>query len=641
MKLKTLSIENFKGIKKFCLDAEGKNISIFGDNGAGKTTVADSIAWLLYDQDSQGSSLQPKTLSITGEATHGISSDVEAVFFTDAGSELKLKKSFFEKWTKKRGSAKAAFTGHITNYYVDDVPVKKKEYVDRINGIASESILKFLTNVSYFADKLHWQDRRSILLDICGDISDADIIASSKKLSGIPEILNGKSFEDQKKIIVSKKTKLNKELNDLPVRIDEVDKNLPDMTDIEMDIKDIEINQDVLSKQLAAANEKKVRIESGGEIAEKTKELRTIEAEKLNVENQDTALKFQEKAKIEKDKLALETSLEAEESNRKKFHSAVQNNLDKNKLAEKSLIRLRENWKQINDSVFDINDTICPTCGQDYPPEKAKEIRDTFNINGSKNLEDINKTGEALSAEIAERKKDNESFEADIISYDESIEKLEKQISEVFNDEKPSEFPKQKKLKNDIEKIEASIEGLRSGSKDAMELAQKEIDDITGKIAAVNLQKQEIDNYKKGLARVDELSEQQKVCAAEFEKLEEKLFIMEEFIRAKVALLENKVNDKFKLAKFKLFDIQVNGGLTECCEVTYKGVPWNAGLNNGAKINVGLDIINTLSDFYGLTMPVFIDNAESVTQTIDSKSQIIKLIVDETNQQLMVRLTVK
>lgn len=237
MKLKALTIENFKGIKKFALNADGKNTSIFGDNGAGKTTVFDSVAWLLYDQDNQGSSLQPKPLDITGSAAHGISSDVEAIFIFDVGSELKLKKSFYEKWTKKRGSAKAVFTGHITNYHIDDVPVKKKEYVEMIGDIVDESVLKLLTNTSYFAEKLHWQARRSVLLDICGDISDADIIVSNKKLSCIPEILNGKSFEDQKKILVSQKTKLNEELNDLPIRIDEVDKSLPDMTDIDVDIK--------------------------------------------------------------------------------------------------------------------------------------------------------------------------------------------------------------------------------------------------------------------------------------------------------------------------------------------------------------------------------------------------------------------
>ena len=635
MRLKTLTIESFKGIKKFILNADGNNISILGVNGAGKTTVADSIAWLLYDQNSMGGSLQPKPLNMTGEVAHGICSDVEGIFIlNDNNHEIILKKSHYEKWTKKRGTSKPIFSGNVTNYYVDDVPVKKKEYNDRICNITTMPTMKLLSNVRHFSDELHWQDRRQILLDICGDISDIDIIASNKELSRIPEILDGKSFDDQKKIIKAQETILNKEIDGLPIRIDEVDKGLPDMTDVEIDIKEIEQEQISLSKKFATANEKKIRIESGGEIAEKTKELRIIEAELLKIENQETVIKFRKEAKQEKEKLALNTAAEAEESNRKKLHSVIKTNVEKNEISEKELIHLRAEWNRVNNTIFDKSDTTCPTCGQEYPAEKAQKIRETFNINKSERLSNINKAGKTLASEIADRKKDNELFWTDIVSYDKSIAAANKYCK--GKDINTSDNPQQIRLKDEVKRIELFLEGLRSGSKDALEKVQKEIDDITGKIAAVNLQKQEIDNYKKGLARIDELSDQQKVCAAEFEKLEEKLFIMEEFIRAKVSLLENKVNDKFKLAKFKLFDVQVNGGLSECCEVTYQGVPWNAGLNTGARINVGIDIINTLSNFYGLTLPVFVDNSESIIDIIESDSQIIKLVVDGNCKQLTV-----
>lgn len=641
MRLKTLTIENFKGIKKFILNApDSKNVCILGDNGTGKTTVADSIAWLLYDQNSIGALLQPKPLNITGEAAHGICSDVEAVFIlNDNGREIKLKKSYYEKWTKKRGTPKPVFSGNVTNYYVDDVPVKKKEYNDRIGDIASIPVIKLLSNVRHFSEELHWQDRRSILLDICGDISDADIVSSNKDLSRIPEILDGKSFEDQKKIITAQKTKLNKELNDLPVRIDEVNKGLPDMTDIEIDIKEIEQKQKALSNHLSEANEKKVRVESGGEIAEKTKELRMVETDLLKIENENTVLKFQEKAKREKEILRLETSRDEETTNQEKLASKIKQNIENNKTAEKSMVELRATWNGINDSVFDENNTTCQTCGQDYPAEKAQEIRETFNINKSKKLLDINKVGKELAAEIAERKKEIELFKADIKSYDKSIAELTKLLAELYikDDEPAPKTEKQKKLINDIEAIKADVERLRAGGKESLEKAQADIDTVTEHLENVASKKSEIETWQKGLFRINELKNQQKVCASEFEKLEEKLFIMEAFIRAKVSLLENKVNDMFKLAKFKLFDVQVNGGLSECCEVTYQGVPWNAGLNNGAKINIGIDIINTLSDFYGLTMPVFVDNAESVTKLINSSSQVIKLIVNENSKQLTVK----
>ncbi|GAH17980.1 unnamed protein product, partial [marine sediment metagenome] len=52
-------------------------------------------------------------------------------------------------------------------------------------------------------------------------------------------------------------------------------------------------------------------------------------------------------------------------------------------------------------------------------------------------------------------------------------------------------------------------------------------------------------------------------------------------------------------------------------------------LNSGAEINVGLDIVKTLSEHYGVKAPIFIDHSESVTDILDPGTQTIKLIVDK------------
>ena len=72
------------------------------------------------------------------------------------------------------------------------------------------------------------------------------------------------------------------------------------------------------------------------------------------------------------------------------------------------------------------------------------------------------------------------------------------------------------------------------------------------------------------------------------------------------------VNEKFGIVNWKLFDKQVNGAIVECCECTIDGIGINKDLNNGHRIVAGLDIINTLSKLYGVTAPIFIDNAEAV-----------------------------
>lgn len=127
MKILNLTLQSFKGIRNFELNTQGKDTNIYGDNATGKTTLADAFMWLLFDKDSSNrKDFQIKTLGSNGEPEHGLEHAVEAVLELEDGSQLALKKVYQEKWTKKRGSATAEFTGHTTDYFVDGVPVQKK-----------------------------------------------------------------------------------------------------------------------------------------------------------------------------------------------------------------------------------------------------------------------------------------------------------------------------------------------------------------------------------------------------------------------------------------------------------------------------------------------------------------------------------
>jgi hypothetical protein len=145
-----------------------------------------------------------------------------------------------------------------------------------------------------------------------------------------------------------------------------------------------------------------------------------------------------------------------------------------------------------------------------------------------------------------------------------------------------------------------------------------------------------IEQRKDGEKRITELKAEEEKLAAEYEKLEGELFLTEEFIRTKVNMLEERINSKFKFARFKLFNQQINGGLEECCETLGNGVPYSAGLNNAARINVGLDIINTLSAFYEFEAPIFIDNSEAITKLTKVNAQVIRLVVSEPDKSLRV-----
>ena len=113
---------------------------------------------------------------------------------------------------------------------------------------------------------------------------------------------------------------------------------------------------------------------------------------------------------------------------------------------------------------------------------------------------------------------------------------------------------------------------------------------------------------------------------------------MDQFIRAKVGLLEERINSRFAIARFKLFRKLVNGGLEECAEVTFGGVPYGSNLNHGARIHVGLDIISTLQEHFQVAPPVFVDQCESVTCLPPMDSQLIRLVVSAEDKALRVQV---
>ncbi|MFD0825817.1 hypothetical protein ACT8ZR_09075 [Neobacillus sp. M.A.Huq-85] len=644
--LTRLSLKNFKGVASFTIEINGQNAAVYGDNATGKTTLFDAFIWLFFDKDSQNKKdFALKTLS-DGKELHGLEHEVEATFdYCD--KTLTLRKVFSEKWTKKRGSAKQEFTGHTTDYYIDGVPVKKKEYTDKVDSIIKEDIFKLLTSPSYFNEQVKWQDRRKTLLEICGDITTEEVISSNQQLSKLQAILNGRGIEDHRKVIAARRSEINKELDKIPVRIDEIKRSLPQLDGVEKQSleKGIDrLNCDIDEKMTLINN-----IRNGSAISEKQKAIQEIEIALLQI-------KQEHQANSNEKVYSLKTRIQEENSNVTILQSKVdtfKQRKQMNQVAAKDLNnnmeQLRKDWHEINSQVFTHeSDCSCPTCGQSLPEEQIQVVRDkalaSFNQNKSERLEVINKKGKQSKEKFEELRKANEEFDKEILKIEGQLQEKKELVGKMIDQLTDIEItivdilevPEYAAKLTEKNAIVAEIRELR-------EAGEQSIQSIYGEVAELKVMRDQLQGElgKFSLAdqsqiRINELMSQERTLAAEFEKLEEELYLTEEFIRTKVNLLEEKINSKFKYAKFKLFSEQINGGLTEVCETTYLGVPYSSGLNNAAKINVGLDIINTLSEHYGFSAPIFIDNAEAVTKFIDTNAQTISLVVSEQDKSLRV-----
>lgn len=653
MKIMRLTLTNFKGVKDFTLDTQGEDVNIYGDNATGKTTLADAFMWLLFDKDSSNrKDFQIKTLGPDGEPEHGLDHTVEAEPVLSDGSYLTLKKVYAEKWTKKRGSAKAQFTGHTTDYYIDGVPVKKSEYDAKIAEIADEGIFRLLTDPRYFNEVLHWQKRRELLLEVCGDVSDTEVIASKKELSKLAEIFGNRTIEQHRKVILARRTEINKELERIPVRIDEVQLGLPRVDDIANE-KELENDINKLREELKKKQEELAQASAGGAVAELIKKLRLTEGQMIEEKNRMTGEATEKAEQKDKTLWQVNDSISKVKSDIN-YHElkAKSTEVEINNLEEKMEV-LRADWHAENNKVFEYkqNDT-CPACNQPLPQKQLEAAREKalaeFNQAKAGKLESISAEGKRLAERKTELEKELTAISQELSKLTAQLPALEQRktalrdeihaIQDGLRQIEPS--PKYLQLQKQCKELEKQIMQAQADTSVAVAAVRKEIDTLSDAIKELEQASARLEAHKNGLKRIEELKAQERELAAEYEELERQLYLTEEFIRTKVRLLEEKINSKFKMARFKLFNVLVNGGIEECCETVYNGVPYS-NLNNGARLNIGLDIINTLAEHYGFAPPVWLDNAESVTDILQTKGQQIRLIVSEKDKKLRVETAEK
>lgn len=645
MKLISLRLENFKGIKELEIAIDGENISIYGENATGKTTVADAFSWLLFGKDSKGrAKFGIKTLDNTGAVINNIDHSVRGTLEID-GETVDLERVYKEKWTKKRGTATATFSGHVVDFFINGVPKKEKEYVKYIESIIDENMFKLLTSTSYFNEVLNWTDRRKMLITAFGDVEDADVLKDSK-YDKLVKAIGKNSADEYNKVIAAEKKKINKELSDNSVRIDEVSKSIVDYEDIEIVIADLKAQSDAKYKAIADLRDKAyIAKQDGGESqlrAEYKAKCDELQACKRDFESIKSD--YINRATKEYDNFM--NDIKRYKSSIRELNEVIEI-LEHNKAIEiKRMKDLKQQYETLP-KFFYLDEKLCPTCGQPLPPEEIAEAREkaekAYNENRSRAIAEINERGnraqkevEIMTGKIEENNAKKQGYELEIKELAGALDAISKNI-ENYKEKMRVE------LTDDYKKLSAEVEALKKQLETPNEALNKQLAEIDEQIKALQGEADELGRKmleyevnRSNVERVNELQAEQQRLSSRYEELENLTYLIEDFTREKVRQLEEKISANFKYARFKMYDEQINGGLAETCEAMVQNVPYT-DLNNAARINAGLDIINTFSKQSGITAPIFIDNAESVTKFIDTDSQVIKLVVDSNYKELEVK----
>lgn len=644
MKLISLSLSQFKGITAFTLEPDGSDISVLGDNATGKTTLADGFFWLLFGKDSLGrADFSLKPIDLDGKEIRGTEPTVEASLMLDDNSKLTLKKVNQEKWQTKRGSLEREYQGTTTDYFINTVPVQKKEFDAKIESICSEKLFRILTDPNHFSEGLHWKDRRETLLKMCGDVTVAEVCSAHPGLEEISSIIGEHSIDEYRKINTATRQTIRKEIDGIPVRINEVQRQLDQLGSAAFS----EEKATQLDQALTTLLTEKAGMKSTGLKAQKFAELSNLKVQREQILSR---LKTEASAGYDQ---ALSTlrgiraDLIATTAKIDQKNSAILIAEQQVATLKDEIDQLRSEWAVISHRTFEepTLEGTCPVCLQALPAEdltsKREEMLSAFNTKRSGDLELNAVSGRAKAELLKTREEQLSNVKGEVSSLEERLEALERdqkdaeKVEESLRD--PVIDPAHPELEAATEKIMALDQEIEQMAEDEQadytEIDQK-IREARAALEAENALKAAEATRKISENRLKLLMLDEKRLAEEHTRLEAHFYLTEQFIRAKVSALTSKINSHFTITTFKLFDEQVNGGLSECCEATCEGVPFSS-LNNGRRVNVGLDIISTLSHHFGFRPPIFIDNAESVTSIIPtSKQQQIRLIVSASDSKL-------
>jgi len=402
MKLISLKLQNFKGIKELDININGENIAILGDNATGKTTIADAFSWLLFGKDSKDrAKFGIKTLDSAGNVIHNLEHGVYAMLEID-GDTVELERVYKEKWTKKRGTSTAQFSGHVVDFFINGVPKKEKEYTKFIESIIDENMFKLLTSTNYFNEVLNWTDRRKMLITAFGDVEDADVLKDSK-YDKLVKAIGKNSADEYNKVIAAEKKKINKELSDNSVRIDEVSKSIVDYEDIEIVIADLKAQSDAKYKAIADLRDKAyIAKQDGGESqlrAEYKAKCDELQACKRDFESIKSD--YINRATKEYDNFM--NDIKRYKSSIRELNEVIEI-LEHNKAIEiKRMKDLKQQYETLP-KFFYLDEKLCPTCGQPLPPEEIAEAREkaekAYNENRSRAIAEINERGNRAQKEV-------------------------------------------------------------------------------------------------------------------------------------------------------------------------------------------------------------------------------------------------
>ena len=643
--LQQIRLENFKGIHCFEATFDGQNARIHAENGVGKTTLYDGWLWLLFGKDSTGRTdsgrgafnLHP--LDKNDVPIKGLVTAVEGEVGINGVNHL-LRKESHEKVVKDQTK------GYETYCWIDEVSKKVGEFEDYIDSIISEDTFKMLCDLSYFNAKLHHTERRKMLVALAGKVSNP------KGFDNLLAVLNGRSIKDYETVLKERKARYVAERDEINPRIDEIRRAMNGYA--EQETSKLQVKRQNITQTIQSLNsDRNILLGQEKDRQNQLEQINQLTVQRLHRQSQlrsdasQTQKLLDEKANLQSEVAGKEEAVNALHRQVKSIDASIESAKTDLSLSQQTIDRVRGEIEALDKANVA---EVCFNCAQTLPMAmvakseakrqsqkrllvtKAQSCKESID-DGTNQIAQLQQQRKSLSDKAGQLYKDFQELAA-------AASKRKSEIDAAIQNRPEPEYSKDaeyRRLSAEIDKLQAQVGESVAVQLEAIENrkneAQRERD-------AVNAALVQSDRAKLDKARIAELEAKEKELAQKIAECDRQLADLADYKAAQSRLIETAVNGLFSHVQFKLFDYRLNGTIDETCEAMLNGVPY-LDMSTGQQILAGVDVINVLSDHYGLSVPLFVDHAESLTLPLEAKSQVIELYAEKGVNELVVEVEEK
>lgn len=654
-----ICLRYFKGVENKEISL-GDNINVIkGRNGIGKSTIADAISWVLFGTNQHGATkFGIKTKDKDGKEIEDVAHSVEislSVLYEEGGMMCYMLERTLTETRKDDGSVTNNYT-----YKVNGEVETAGDFKKTVDDICPEEVFR-LCSSPYSFTQMDWSEQRKRLNEMFGVPSVEEVTGGDKKYDVIKELLEKEDIDKMLKHLNYKRKEVQKNLDEVPVRLEALKNVLPKAEDWAA------VEKQYLEKRKEITDTRKVlnTVDNGGaDLIRKQQNIST-----LNLDHKRKRI-MEESAQRKLGEI-IKTNAEAKTACKKAVAEAEQNIEDlKQKLKsfdralEKCDARFNEleaakadgtkKWELITARTWEWNedDAFCPTCKQALPEDQVQKIMEeskkAFLNSQAADLKELGNDAAKIKEEVKKCEETTEYFKTEQKATQTLLDKAETALNEARKaleeqtrkeQEKVSvetllaEKPEYKQVCDRIKKIEAEQE--KPADEDMSEEDKKLKADLEKKLKDLESEREALASrlavkaqWEKVNAQIVGLQEDRAQWKEQIDSLDEKIKAASDFQKRSCEVLEENVNRRFKMVRWKMFRRQLDGTDKPWCECSVDGVPYS-DLNTAAKINAGLDITNVLKRHYEVDVPCVIDNAETVLEPLYYGGQQIRLTVTE------------